>query len=255
MIQETAIAYLPRPDTLKLAYRHRTGSAAKPTLVFLPGYMSDMDGGKAVAIDQWAAENGLGCLRFDYAGCGSSEGDFEDQTLISWRDDVLLLIDRLVEGPVIVIGSSMGGWLMLLVALSRPSRVTGLLGIAAAPDFTLWGFTQEQKLTILREGKLVETSDYGPEPYITTRAFWQSGEAHRLLEAPIDIACAARFIHGQADPDVPWQYSLETAKLLRSADVQTVFVKDGDHRLSRPQDIALILTMLAQLVDPSKAEG
>ncbi|MEM1050924.1 MAG: alpha/beta hydrolase [Pseudomonadota bacterium] len=242
------LAYLARADGTKIAYRHRTGATDKPTLVFLPGYMSDMEGGKAVAIDAWAAEHRIGCLRLDYGGCGVSEGDFEAQTLIDWRDDVLMLIDRLVEGPVIVIGSSMGGWLMLLVALSRPSRVTGLLGIAAAPDFTMWGFTQEQKMTILSEGKLVETSEYGPEPYITSKAFWQSGEANRLLDRPIDIGCTARFVHGQADPDVPWQYSLETAKQLRSADVQTVFVKDGDHRLSRPQDIRLILTLLAEMV-------
>lgn len=247
MIDEIPRQYIARETGLKLAYRHRKGAGDKPTVVFLPGYMSDMDGGKAVAVDAWAAERGVGCLRLDYGGCGSSEGDFAQQSLIDWRDDVLLMIDTLVDGPVIVTGSSMGGWLMLLVALARPSRIVSLLGIAAAPDFTMWGFSQEQKLTILREGRLEEASDYGPEPYITTKLFWESGEANRLLEGPIDIGCAARFIHGQADPEVPWQYSLETAKLLRSDNVQTLFVKDGDHRLSRPQDIALILAILAQL--------
>ncbi|WP_438728343.1 alpha/beta hydrolase [Parasphingorhabdus sp. DH2-15] len=255
-MEEKPAEYLTRPDGLKLAYRLRSASKAasekpssdKPTIVFLPGYMSDMQGGKAQAIDRWAESQGFGCLRLDYAGCGESEGAFEDQTLISWRDDVLLLIDQLVKGPVLLIGSSMGGWLMLLVAMQRTKKVTGIFGIAAAPDFTLWGFSQEQKLEILREGKLVEHSDYGPEPYITTRGFYQSGEANRLLHGPIAIDCPARFVHGQEDADVPWQYSLETAKLLRSTDVQTLFVKDGDHRLSRPKDIAIILTTLAAML-------
>lgn len=242
---------MTRPDGLKLAYRHRPATdkgADKPTLLFLPGYMSDMQGGKAQAIDRWAARQGCGCLRMDYAGCGESGGDFEDQTLTSWRDDVLLAIDHLVKGPVVLIGSSMGGWLMLLAALARRERVAGICGIAAAPDFTFWGFSEEQKMTILQDGKLVENTDYGPDPYITTRGFWQSGEASRLLHGPIDIGCPARFVHGQNDADVPWQYSLETAKLLRSSDVQTLFVKDGDHRLSRPQDIAMILTILATMM-------
>lgn len=248
-LNQTRVEYAARADGVKLAYHHRKGASDKPTIIFLPGYMSDMQGSKAIAIDGWAAEHGVGCLRLDYGGCGASEGDFAAQTLIDWRDDVLLLMDMLVDGPVILVGSSMGGWLMLLTALSRPSRVSAMLGIAAAPDFTMWGFSQEDKLTILRDGKLVEATEYGPEPYVTTKAFWQSGEANRLLEKPIEIACPARFIHGQSDPDVPWQYSLETAKLLRSVDVQTVFVKDGDHRLSRLQDIALILIMLGQLIN------
>lgn len=248
---DTPPKFLQRADGLKLAYRLRPATAKgadKPTLIFLPGYMSDMQGGKAQAIDRWAAAQGYGCLRMDYAGCGESGGDFEDQTLTSWRDDVLLAMDHLVKGPVLLIGSSMGGWLMLLLALARPQRVAGICGIAAAPDFTFWGFSQEQKMTILQDGKLVQETDYGPDPYITTRGLWQSGEANRLLHGPIDIGCPARFVHGQNDADVPWQYSLETAKLLRSSDVQTLFVKDGDHRLSRPQDIAMILTTLAAMM-------
>lgn len=243
--------FFARPDGVKLAYHYRKAlpaSSDKPVIVFLPGYMSDMQGGKAQAIDRWAAAQGFGCLLMDYAGCGQSEGAFAQQTLTSWRDDVLLLVDNVVQGRVLLVGSSMGGWLMLLAALARPERVAGICGIAAAPDFTFWGFSQDQKMTILQDGQLVEKTDYGPEPYITTRGFWQSGEANRLLHSPIDITCPARLVHGQQDPDVPWQYSLETAKLLRSADVQTLFVKDGDHRLSRPQDIAIILTTLAAML-------
>ena len=175
------VHYLDRGDGTQLAYRRRRGRG--PTLVFLPGYMSDMDGTKAQALDAWAAAEGRAMLRFDYAGCGLSGGDFEAQTLHGWRDDILAMIDRIAEGSVVLAGSSMGGWLMLLAALARPERVAGLVGIAAAPDFTGWGFTDEQKLTILREGRLVEHSPYGEDPYVTTRAFWESGEALRLIDS------------------------------------------------------------------------
>lgn len=222
-----------------LAYRHVTG--AGPTIVFLPGYASDMAGSKAVAIEAWGQETGRACLRFDYAGCGESSGAFEDQTLASWRDDALAVIDAATEGPIVLVGSSMGGWIMLLVALARSERVTAMVGIAAAPDFTGWGFTDAQKAVLGNAGRLEEPSIYSPEPTVTTRAFWDSGEANRLMDGPIDIAVPARLIHGQRDPDVPWERSLKLAGLLHSDDVQTMLVKDGDHRLSRSQDIALIL--------------
>jgi len=230
----------------RLAYRHSPGTG--PTLVFLPGYASDMSGSKAVAIEAWAQSTGRAFLRFDYAGCGESEGAFADQTLASWRDDVLLLIDRVIDGPVVLVGSSMGGWIMLLVAKARPDQIAAMVGIAAAPDFTDWGFTQAQKLTLLNEGRLEEPSEYSPEPTVTTRAFWSSGEANRLMHGPVDLPMPARLIHGQRDPDVPWAHSVTLAGLLRSDDVQTLLVKDGDHRLSRPQDIALILRTLEDLL-------
>jgi pimeloyl-ACP methyl ester carboxylesterase len=238
-------------DGTALAYHHTPG--AGPTIVFLPGYASDMSGSKALAIEDWARTNGRAFLRFDYAGCGESGGAFEDQTLASWRDDALAVIDHVVEGPVVLVGSSMGGWIMLLVALTRPERVAGLVGIAAAPDFTDWGFTPEQKAVLLREGRLEETSIYSPEPTVTTRRFWESGEANRLMHGPIDLAIPTRLIHGQRDPDVPWEHSVALAGLLRSDDVQTVLVKDGDHRLSRPQDIALILRVLEDIPGPDAA--
>ncbi len=223
----------------RIAFHHVAGDG--PTILFLPGYASDMSGSKAVAIEAWARANGRACLRFDYAGCGESEGAFEDQTLAGWRDDALLMIDRVIDGPVVLVGSSMGGWIMLLVARARPERVVGMVGIAAAPDFTDWGFTAEQKMTLLSEGRLAQASPYSPEPTVTTRGFWSSGEANRVMHGPIDLDIPARLIHGQRDPDVPWERSVTLAGLLRSADVQTWLVKDGDHRLSRPQDIALIL--------------
>jgi pimeloyl-ACP methyl ester carboxylesterase len=178
-------------------------------------------------------------LRFDHAGCGQSGGDFEIQTLHNWRGDVLAMIDEVAEeGPVVLVGSSMGGWLMLLAALARPERVAGLVGIAAAPDFTNWGFSQEQKLQILREGRLERPNPYGEAPTVTTRAFWESGEALRLLHAPIAIHCPVRLLHGQSDQEVTWTWSLEVMNLVRSADVQMAIVKDGDHRLSREADLA-----------------
>lgn len=231
----------------RLAYKHRPGRT--PTLIFLPGYMSDMEGTKATALDAWAAAREQAMLRFDYAGCGASGGDFEAQTLHGWRDDVLAMIDQVAQGPVVLAGSSMGGWLMLHAALARPDRVVGLIGIAAAPDFTSWGFTEPQKLTILRDGRLVEPAADGERPYVTSRAFWESGEAMRLLHAPLDIHCPVRLLHGEADSEVPWSWSLAILQRLRSADVQMILVKDGDHRLSRDTDIALLIETVQALME------
>ena len=241
------ISYLPRPDGLKLAYRWREG--AGPALVFLPGYMSDMEGGKAAALDGWAAGAGRAMLRLDYAGNGMSEGRFEDGTLASWRDDALLLIDALTQGPVVLVGSSMGGWLALLIALARADRVVGLVGIAAAPDFTDWGFTEAEKATLQADGRIVQPTPYGDQPSVTTCAFWESGQALRVLEGPLSIDCPVRLLQGQEDPDVPWTIALRIARQLRSSDVQTLLIKDGDHRLSRDGDIALLIRTVASLLD------
>ena len=230
----------------RLARRFRPGRT--PTVVFLPGYMSDMEGGKATALDAWAAGEGRALLRFDYAGCGASAGDFEAQTLAAWRDDALAMIDE-IEGPVVLIGSSMGGWLMLLAALARPDRVKALVGIAAAPDFTDWGFAEDQKRVIREEGRLVEPSPYGEQPYVTTRGFWESGERLRLLGGEIPFEGPVRLLHGTADADVPWRISLTLLERLRSADVQAILVKDGDHRLSRDSDRALLLATVSALME------
>jgi pimeloyl-ACP methyl ester carboxylesterase len=232
----------------RLAYRSTDGRG--PTLVFLPGYMSDMEGTKALALEAWAMANGRAFLRFDYGGCGKSSGDFEAQSLADWRNDALAIIDGVTEGPAVLVGSSMGGWLMLLCALAWPERIAGLVGIAAAPDFTGWGFSTEEKMTILRDGRLEQPSAYADQPYVTTRTFWESGEALRLLHSEVAIDCPVRLLHGQADADVPWTWSLELMKKLRSADVQASFVKDGDHRLSRPQDIALLIATVRSLLEP-----
>lgn len=226
----------PRP---RLAYHHTQG--AGPTVIFLPGYASDMSGTKAVALENWAKARGQAFLRFDYAGCGHSEGAFEDQTLAGWRDDTLAMIDEVAGGDVVLVGSSMGGWLMLLAARARPDRVKALVGIAPAPDFTDWGFSMDEKMAILQTGRLERANPYGPEPTVYTRGFFTSGEANRLMFGQIAIDGPVRLVQGQRDPDVPWQRTCHLAELLRSADVQTWLVKDGDHRLSRDADVALII--------------
>jgi len=188
-------------------------------------------------------------LRFDYGGCGMSGGAFVAHTLKDWLDDTLAMLDRIVEGPVVPVGSSMGGWLMLLAARERPQRVAALVGIAAAPDFTAWGYSDAEKMTILTEGRLEQPNPYGEAPTVTTRAFWESAEALRLMHADLAIDCPVRLLHGQADADVPWTWSLELARRLRSADVQTMLVKDGDHRLSRDRDLALLVATVATLME------
>jgi pimeloyl-ACP methyl ester carboxylesterase len=236
-----------RDDGVRLAVRRVAG--AGPAIMFLPGHLSDMTGGKAVAIANWAERTGRACVRFDYSGCGESEGDALAATLDTWRDDALLVLERMTQGPVVLVGSSMGGWLMLLLAERRPDRIAGLIGIAPAPDFTDWGYSEDQKLAMLREGQICIPSEYGYDPIVITRAFWQSGEANRLLQRSIAVDCPVRLLHGQRDPDVPWHHSLHLADKLRSADVQVTLVKDGDHRLSRDADIALLIATLERLLE------
>ena len=237
--------YFTRADGLHVAYRKSEGEGL--TIVFLPGYMSDMAGGKASAVFDWAVENGRACLLLDYAGCGLSEGDFADQTLSIWRDDVLAMIDALADGPVVLIGSSMGGWLMLLVGLALGDRLAGMIGIAPAPDFTRWGFTDAQKEMIARDGVLYQDNPYGPEPTPTWRRLYDDGVAHEMLGTEIAISCPVRLLHGQADADVPWKISLKLAESLRSDDVRVTLIKNGDHRLSRDADVGLLLATVAEL--------
>ncbi len=220
--------------------RQRNG----PALVFLPGYASDMAGTKALALDAWAARRGRSLTRFDYRGCGgrAGAGDFASFTLDDWLQDALDAIDS-TPGQVILIGSSMGGWLMLLAARARPQKVGGLIGIAAAPDFTEWGYDDAQKAAFTRGEDVIVESLYGP-PLLTSSCFWSSGQNRLLLSAPILIDVPVRLIHGQRDADVPWQTALSIARCLCSADVQVLLVKDGDHRLSRPQDIALLIATI-----------
>lgn len=248
----TEIAYHMLPDGRRIAHRFTQGSEndGAPVLVFLPGYMSDMAGSKATALLDRAKATGRACLLLDYSGCGQSGGAFADGTLSRWRDEVLALVSARCEGrPVVLVGSSMGGWLMLLVALALDERAKGLIGIAAAPDFTAWGFDDAQHALLATGEVLYEANPYGPEPTPTHPGFWADGQANLLLDSEIALDCPVRLLHGQQDADVPWEIALKLAAALCSADVQVTLIKDGDHRLSREADIALLLGAVDALLD------
>jgi pimeloyl-ACP methyl ester carboxylesterase len=243
---------LDRGDGVELAWAREEGRS--PQVVFLPGFRSDMTGEKATALTAYCAARGQAMLRFDYSGHGASGGRFEDGTIGRWAADALAVIDRQSEGPLVLVGSSMGGWIALLAARARPQRVAGLIGIAAAPDFTellMWqAMSFEQRATLMRDGVLRVPSQYG-EPYPITRALIEEGRNHLLLNASIALDCPVRLLHGQCDPDVPWEFALRIADQLTSQDVRTILVKDGDHRLSRPQDLELLRQTLAALLGES----
>ena len=214
----------------RIATRRREG--ASPTIVFLPGYASDMTGEKATAIDAFAGKRDLASLRLDYSGTGASPGEFSTAKFDHWLDEATALLDSAGPGPAIVVGSSMGGWVALHLAIRRPERVKAMVGIAAAPDFTQWGFTESQKQVIVREGLLEEENPYGGDPSRVYRDFWESAQEQRLLEEPIAIDCPVRLVHGEDDPNVPLDISVRLMKQLRSADVQLTTIKGGRHRLS-----------------------
>jgi len=239
-------AFHTMPDGRRIAYRFHPGE--EPTVVFLPGYKSDMAGGKATAVFDTAQAHGRAALLLDYSGCGESSGDFADGTLLRWRDEVLALIAAHCPGPVVLVGSSMGGWLMLLVALALPGeRVAGLVGIAAAPDFTDWSILPEEQARLAAGETLWADNPYGPEPTPSHPGFWTDGQAQLLLAERIAIDAPVRLLHGQADSDVPYAISLRLAEALRSEAVQVTLIKDGDHRLSRDADIALLLQAVGEL--------
>jgi pimeloyl-ACP methyl ester carboxylesterase len=229
----------------RIAYRHTRGTG--PLIVFLPGYMSDMAGGKATAVFDWAVANNRSCLLLDYSGCGESEGDFKDGTLSRWRDEVLALIEYVSATQVMLVGSSMGGWLMLLVGLALGERLSGMIGIASAPDFTRWGFTDAQRDTIRTDGVLLQPNPYGPEATPTWAGLYDDGVTHEILSGPIAIHCPVRILQGQMDTDVPWKIALKLAEALQSNDVRVTLIKDGDHRLSRGADVALLIDAVAEL--------
>ena len=248
-ISPPPLAYFDPGDGRRIAYRQREAKSGGPTILFLPGYASDMEGTKAEAIDVFCATRGFGCLRFDYSGTGSSGGSFADGTLTRWLDEVLAAIDLLIEGPIILAGSSMGGWLALHAALQREDRVKALLGIAAAPDFTNWGYSGEEKEALVRDGKLEQPNPYGPEPSVTWRGFWESGQMQLLLYSPIDLTIPIRLVHGELDEEVPMGVPIKLMSDLRSSDVQLRLIKGAGHRLSEPHEIHAILAELLGLVE------
>ena len=231
-------------DGVALAFRIRPGRG--PAVVFLPGYMSDMGGTKALALDAWAAANGRAYLRLDYSGCGASGGDFAAGTISRWTADAAAVIAHAAPGPAVLVGSSMGAWIALRLALA--AAAAAVVTIAGAPDFTDWGLalTAADRARLASLGFIERPSAYGA-PYHYRAGLITDGEACCLLPGPIAIDCPVRLLHGQADADVPWRLSLDVAAALRSADVQVTLAKDGDHRLSRPADIALLTGILDQL--------
>lgn len=246
--------HLDRGNGIRLAWNRVEGRG--PTVVFLPGFRSDMTGDKATALATLCEARGHAMLRFDYSGHGASDGDFLDGTIGAWAEDALAAIDALTEGPLILVGSSMGGWIGLLTALARADRVASFVGIAAAPDFTqalMWdSMTPAERETLTRDGVLYVPSQYG-EPTPITRRLVQDGARRHVLTGRIPLTCPIRLLHGQNDPDVPWQYALKIAEQADSRDVRVILVKDGDHRLSRPQDLALLSATVGELLGQDRA--
>jgi pimeloyl-ACP methyl ester carboxylesterase len=242
---------LERADGERIAWRRVAG--AGPTVVWLGGFRSDMSGTKAQALAEWAARAGRAYIRFDYLGHGESSGDFQAKgTITRWREDALAVLDELVEGPVVLVGSSMGGWIACLAAMARPDRVAGLLLIAPAPDFTEKLMAPQipprGHAALAAEGVWLRPSAYGDEGYPITRALLEDGARWSILGAePVPIEAPVRILQGGADPDVPWRHALELAQAIRGEDVVFFLIKDGDHRLSRPQDIARLIAAVAEL--------
>ncbi|HCB13024.1 MAG TPA: alpha/beta hydrolase [Gammaproteobacteria bacterium] len=238
-------------DGTTLAYHRSLG--ATPGVVFLGGFTSDMTGIKATTLERWCQGHGQAFVRFDYSGHGASSGQFADGTIGCWADQALTVLDQLTEGPQILVGSSMGAWIMLLIALKRPERITGLLGLACAADFTeylLWERLDESLRERLRRERVISLPSLYGEPYIIAMNLIKEAAHHRLLDrTELPISCPVRLIHGMGDTDVPWQTSLQVAEKLNSPDVRLILVKDGEHTLSREKDLRLLTRLLGELLE------
>lgn len=247
--------FLTRDEGGRIASRSTPGKA--PGVMFLGGFKSDMTGTKAIALEAHCRAAGRAFVRFDYAGHGESSGRFEEGTIGRWAADAIAVLDRVAQGPQVLVGSSMGGWIMLLAALARPGRVAGLVGVAAAPDFTedlMWArLSEEARGRLMAEGVYHNPAEHGEDPYPITRALIEEGREHLLLRGAIGIDCPVRLIHGMADEDVPWEVSLRLCEALRSGDVSLALVKGGDHRLSGPGDIERLTATIGALC--RKLEG
>jgi pimeloyl-ACP methyl ester carboxylesterase len=240
-------------DGVAIAYRRSSGKPGLTGLVWLGGFHSDMLGEKATALHHAAERAGRAFVRFDYLGHGESGGRFEDGTISRWRSDALAVIDRLTAGPVVLVGSSMGGWMALLCALVRPERVKALVLLAPAPDFTerlMWASLDEaQKQQIMKEGRWMRPSAYDPAGYPITRELIEDGRNWLLMHDRIRIRVPVAILQGYLDPDVPWTYSQELVDQIDSDAVTWTLIKDGDHRLSRPQDIERMVASALSTAD------
>ena len=237
-------SYFTSPEGRRLAFRHNPASTGKLTFVWMCGFKSDISGTKVLRLEDWANRTGHGFLAFDYSGHGESDGAFEDGTVSQWRADALAAIDSQTDGPLVIVGSSMGGWMALLAALARPDRVKGLVLIAPAPDFTeklMWPeFSPEAQAEIMEQGFTLRPSDYD-EPYTITRALIEDGRQWQILDKPIAFDGPVRILQGMQDADVPWTHAARLVDAMTTDDLTITLIKDGDHRLSREQDIARLL--------------
>jgi pimeloyl-ACP methyl ester carboxylesterase len=242
---------LTRQDGTSIAYNRLKGKSAG--VVFLGGFMSDMTGSKAIALETHCKKRGQAFLRFDYSGHGQSSGAFSDGTISKWTDDAIFAIEQLSDGPQILVGSSMGGWIMLLVALRMKKNIAGLIGLAAAPDFTEDLIAHElddnQRIAMQRDGFVLVSCEYNNEPYTITQSLIDDGRKNLLLNKSISLNLPVRLIQGLKDTDVPWLTALNLQEKLTSVDVETILVKNGDHRLSGPHDIKRLTKTLDLLLD------
>jgi pimeloyl-ACP methyl ester carboxylesterase len=249
-IPKTTPMILTRESGETIAYCIDSGDSS-PGILFLPGFRSDMQGNKAQALSAHCRRRGQACTRFDYFGHGASSGDFRAGTIGCWIGDALAVLDRLTQGPQLLVGSSMGCWIALLVALARPDRVAGLVGIAGAPDFTedlVWAKLDEgQRRQLKEQGEVTYDSAYEDGRVPFTRTLIEEGRNHLLLRGPIAHSCPVRLLHGMADPDVPYQTSLRLAERLAGGEVTLELIADGDHRLSRESDLTRILAAVDEL--------
>ena len=242
--------FLTTPQGRRIAYHHTAGAA--PGVVFLGGFRSDMGGTKAVHLQAWAERTGRAFLRFDYSGHGESAGEFLDGAIGDWAEDAVAAISALTQGPQVLVGSSMGGWMSLLVARALPGRVAGLVGIAAAPDFTedsMWaGFSAAQRADLAARGRVDLPSDYSDDPYVITRRLIEDGRQHLVLRDPMPLPFPVRLLQGTADTDVPPSVALRLLDHADSPDLRLTLVKGADHRFSTPECLALIEAAIAEVL-------
>lgn len=248
-------------DRRAIAVRHRSSAGRAPGLLWLGGYRSDMDGTKAIELDRLAGERGMACTRFDYSGHGASQGRFEDGTLSRWLEESLAVFDAFTQGPQILVGSSMGGWIALrmveeLSKRAERGRIAGLVLVAPAPDFTTEliepTLSAEQRRALEERGFYEEPTPYGPEPNVYTQALFEDGRRNRVLDGIIDAGCPIHILQGMDDDDVPYRHALRLVEHLPGDNLVVTLIRDGDHRLSRPEDIDRLRAAVSAMADSGR---